>query len=100
MKIPADLHDGSALTGYRDLDRNFAAILVFGFRHIEYGEDRRGDNEDCSIDKVTSRTDPLPNPKHKRERRVVPDAPVVIEKTLGFEFFRVWVQFRVVQDRP
>jgi hypothetical protein len=97
---PADLHDESALTRYDDLDRNFVAILVFCFRHIEYGEDRRGKNEDCRIDEVTSRTDPLANPKHQRERRVVSNTPIFVEKTLGLEFFRVWVQFWVVQDRP
>jgi hypothetical protein len=63
-KNPGDLHDEPALTGYHDLDRNFVAILVFCFRHIEYGEDRRGNDEDCSIDEVTSWTDPFANPKH------------------------------------
>ena len=64
VENPAHLHDESALTGYHGLDRNFVAVLIFCFRHIEYGEDRRGNNEDCSIDEVTSRTDPLANPKH------------------------------------
>jgi hypothetical protein len=76
------------------------AILVFRFRHVEDGDHRRGNDEDRGIGKVTSRTDPLASPKSQRERRVVSDAPVFVEKTLGLEFFRVWVQFWVVQDRP
>jgi hypothetical protein len=96
----ADLHDEYALTRYHGLDRDFVAILIFCFRHVEYGDHRRGNDEDCGIDKVTSRTDPLANPKDQRERRVVSDAPVFVEKTFGLEFSRVWVQFWIVQDRP
>ena len=97
---PADLHDEPALTGYHNLDRNFVAILIFCFRHIEDGEDRRDNDEDCSIDEVTSWTDPLSNAKHQRECWILADSSVFAEKTLRLEFFRVWVRFWVVQDRP
>jgi hypothetical protein len=40
------------------------AILVFCFRHIEYGEDRRDYDENCSINKVTPRTDSLADAKY------------------------------------
>ena len=31
-----DLHGGSAIRSYRDLDRDFVSVLVFCLRHIEY----------------------------------------------------------------
>jgi hypothetical protein len=34
-----DLHDEPVFNSYRGLDRNFVAVLIFCFRHIEYGED-------------------------------------------------------------
>ena len=37
---------------------------VTGIRHIEYGMHRRGDDENCGISKVTSRTDSLANAKY------------------------------------
>jgi hypothetical protein len=58
-----DSHEKLAFIRYRALDRNFVSVLVFCFRHIEYGEDRRGNNENRGIDKVTSRTEPLANAK-------------------------------------
>src|SRR5258707_8003545 len=60
-----DLHDDPAISSHRGFDRNFVAILIFCLCHIEYGEDRRDNNEDCSIDKVTSGTDSLHIAKHK-----------------------------------
>ena len=58
-----DLHEELAFISHPALDRNFVAVLVFCFRHIEYGEHRRGNNENRGIDKVTSRTEPLANAK-------------------------------------
>ena len=55
------LHDEPVVSDHLVLDRDFVAILISCFRHFEYGEDRRGNNENCVIDKVTSRTNPLPN---------------------------------------
>jgi hypothetical protein len=55
------LHDDPAVADHLGLDRDFVAILISCFRHFEHGEDRRGNNKNCIIDKVTSRTNPLPN---------------------------------------
>ena len=59
-----DLHDHPAVTDRLGFDGDFVAILISCFRHFEYGEDRRGNDENCVIDKVTSRTDPLPHAKY------------------------------------
>ena len=61
-----DSHDSppSRSRSHRGLDGDFMAILVFCSRHIEYGEDWRGENENCSINKVTSRTDSLADAKY------------------------------------
>jgi len=58
-----DSHDEPPSSSHRRLDGDFTAILVFCFRHVEYGEDRRGENENCSINKVTSSTDSLADAK-------------------------------------
>ena len=58
-----DLHGRPTIRSNRDLDRDFVTILVFCFRHIEYRDNRRGNDEKRSFDKVTSRTDSLANPK-------------------------------------
>ena len=59
-----DSHDDLAFRRYRDFDRDFVTIFVFCFRDIKHREDRRRNDENRSVDKVTSRTDPLANPKH------------------------------------
>ena len=58
-----DLHEELAFISHRTLDRDVVAVLISCFRHFEYGEDRRGNEEKGSVDKVTSRTDPLSNAK-------------------------------------
>ena len=95
-----DLHEEPARIRYSDLDRNFVTVLVFSFRHIECWEDRRGDNENCRIDQMASRADPLANTKCQWECWVVSDAPIFVEKSLRLEFPRVWVYLWVMQDSP
>jgi hypothetical protein len=58
MSENLDLHDDSVsvMIRYRGLDRDFISVLVFGFGHIEYREGRRGETDDDSIGKLTSRT--------------------------------------------
>ena len=95
-----DSHDDPPSSSHRGLDGNFMAILIFFFRHIEYGEDRRGENENNGINKVTSRTDSLADAKYQRECWIVSDAPVLVEKTLRLKFLWVWVHLWVVKDCP
>ena len=94
------LHDDPAVADHLGLDRDFVAILISCFRHFEYGEDRRGNNKNCIIDKVTSRTNPLSNAIYQRQCRIISDAPVFVEETLGLKFLGVRVCLWVVQDRP
>ena len=54
-----DSHGDPPSSSHRGLDGDFMTILVFCFCHVEYREDRRGENENCSINKVTSRRLPL-----------------------------------------
>lgn len=91
-----DLHDWPAAGRHRLLDGNLIAALVFCFRHIEYGQDRRDSGENYSLGKVTSGTDPLANTKRQRESWVVSDAPIFVEKALRFEFLWVWVYLWVM----
>ena len=100
MTFGQDSHDDPPSSSHRSLDRDFIAILVFCFRHIEHGKDGRDDNENRSIDKVTSRTDSLADAKYQCERWIVSDAPVFVEKTLRLEFLWVWVFLGVVKDCP
>jgi hypothetical protein len=58
-QLGQDSHDDPTSSSHRGFDGDFMAILIFCFRHSEYGEDRRGDDENRSINKVTSRTDSL-----------------------------------------
>jgi hypothetical protein len=95
-----DSHDDPPSSSHRSLDGDFIPILVFCFRHIEHGKDGRDDNENCSINKVTSRTDSLADAKYQCERWIVSDAPVFVEKTLRLEFLWVWVFLGVVKDCP
>ena len=45
MGTNPDLHDDPAVTGHLGLDGLFVAVLISCFRHIEYREDRRSNNE-------------------------------------------------------
>lgn len=64
-------------------------ILIFCFRNIEYGEDRRGKDEQRRIHEVTSRTDPLADSKRQSDCWIVSETPVFVEKSVGFEF--LWI---------
>jgi hypothetical protein len=75
-------------------------ILIFCFRNIKYGEDRGGKDEERRVHEVTSRADPLTDSKRQIDCWIVPETPVSVEKSFGFEFFRIWVHVWVVQDRP
>ncbi len=63
MSEDLDLHNDSAMIRNRGPYRDFVIVLIFCLGHVECGEDRRGDNEDYSIGKVTPRTDPLASTK-------------------------------------
>jgi hypothetical protein len=49
---------------------------------------------------VTSRTDPLSDTECERNHRVVSEASILVEETLRFKFFRIWVCLWVVQNCP
>ena len=65
MSDDPDLHEELAFISHCTPDRDVVAVLIFCFHHFEYGEDRRGNNEKGSIDKVTSRTYSLSNAKRQ-----------------------------------
>jgi hypothetical protein len=75
-------------------------IIIFGFRNVKYGEDRGSEDEQRRIHEVTSRTDPLANSKRQSDCWVVSETTVFVEKSVGFEFFWIWVHIWIVQDGP
>jgi hypothetical protein len=93
-------HKASSLKTHRSLHRNLEAILIFCFRDVEHGEERGGNDEQCCVHKVTSRTDPLANPKCQADHWVISEISIFVEKTLWIEFFRIWVYLWVMQDCP
>jgi len=60
-----DLHDQPAFSRYGLLDADLITALVYCFPHIEYRQDGRSNNENCSLGMVTSGTDPLANTKRQ-----------------------------------
>jgi hypothetical protein len=95
-----DLHDDPGIRSNRNLDRNIVTILVLCIRHIEDRKNGGGNDENCSFDKVTSRADPLANPEHQREYRIVSDSPIFVEKTFRLEFVGLWVCLWVMKNCP
>lgn len=75
-------------------------VLVSRLGDIENREHRGGDNEQCPIYQVTPRTNPLATAKCKRDRRVASECPIVVEESLGIEYFWIWIEIWVVQNRP
>ena len=94
-----NLLNDSTSTSHRDLHRDFVA-LISCFRDIEHREYRRGNDEECRVDKVTSGTDPLASPERQSDRWIISEVPIFVEKSLGLEFLWVWIFLCVMQDCP
>ena len=92
------LHKDCALKRRPNVDWNFAALLVFCFHHIEYRQDRRGNDEEGRVHEMTTGTDPLAEPECHREYWIVSQASVFTEEALRPERLWIWIYIRVMQD--
>ena len=95
-----DVHKDPGLRTHCNIYRDLAVVLVLCFHDVENGKDGGGDDEQCRVHEVTSRTDPPADTECEGNRRIVSEASVLVEKTLRFEFFRIWVYLWVVQNCP
>jgi hypothetical protein len=84
----------------RKIDRDLVTILILCLRDIKHGQHRRGNNEERRIRKMTSRTDSFADAKYQGQCWVVLEVPILVEKTLRFKCFWIWVDLRIVKDCP
>src|SRR6266850_433817 len=95
-----NVHKDPGSSTHCNLYRDLAVVLVLCFCDVEHGEDGGGNDEQCRVHEVTSRTDPPSDTECEGNRRIVLEASILVEKSLWFKFFRIWVCLWVVQNCP
>ena len=95
-----NLHNNCALKRCRNVDWNFAALLVLCLYHIEYRQDGRGNDEQGRVHEMTTGTGPLADPECQRDHWILSQASVFIEEPLRLERLWIWIYIRVVQNCP
>jgi hypothetical protein len=76
------------------------AFLISRLGNIEQREYGDGDNEQRCIYQVAARTDPFATTKCERDRRIVSEFSVFVEKSLGVKCFRIRIEIWVVKNPP
>jgi len=81
---------------HRCTNWDFTAVLVSRLGNIEHRKNRHGGDEQCGVYEVTPRTDSLAGTKCERDRWVVSECPVIVEKSLRLECFGIRIEFWIV----
>jgi hypothetical protein len=79
--------------------RIWSSISAVAF-DVENGEKRCNNNKEKCIGQVPPGTDPFSKSKYGRQRWIITQASVRVDKSFGFEWIWFWEPDWIVKDRP